>query len=97
MCEVKNMRRSKDTKPNFKMERRFEMVDLDRQEAMDRASANIHYQMAKNFTEQDAEATIKAMVEVYPGLVMKILSKKYVKNLATLDAMHTFLKDWSES
>ena len=91
------MRRSKDTKPNFKMERRFEMVDLDRQEAMDRASANIHYQMAKNFTEQDAEATIKAMVEVYPGLVMKILSKKYVKNPATLDAMHTFLTDWSES
>ena len=91
------MKRSKYTKPNFKMERRFEMVDLDRQEAMDRASANIHYQMAKNFTEQDAEATIKAMVEVYPGLVMKILSKKYVKNLATLDAMHTFLTDWSES
>ncbi len=91
------MKRSKYTKPNFKMERRFEMVDLDRQEAMDRASANIHYQMAKNFTEQDAEATIKAMVEVYPGLVMKTLSKKYVKNLATLDAMHTFLKDWSES
>lgn len=91
------MKRRGDTKPNFKMERRFEMVDLDRQEAMDRASANIHYQMAKNFTEQDAEATIKAMVEVYPGLVMKILSKKYVKNLATLDAMHTFLTDWSES
>lgn len=91
------MKRSKYTKPNFKMERRFEMVDLDRQEAMDRASANIHYQMAKNFTEQDAEATIKAMVEVYPGLVMKTLSKKYVKNLATLDAMHTFLADWSES
>jgi hypothetical protein len=91
MCEVKNMRRSKDTKPDFKM------VDLDRQEAMDRASANIHYQMAKNFTEQDAEATIKAMVEVYPGMVMKILSKKYVKNLATLDAMHTFLTDWSDS
>jgi hypothetical protein len=85
------MRRSKDTKPDFKM------VDLDRQEAMDRASANIHYQMAKNFTEQDAEATIKAMVEVYPGMVMKTLSKKYVKNLATLDAMHTFLTDWSES
>lgn len=91
------MKRSKYTKPNFKMERGFEMVDLDRQEAMDRASANIHYQMAKNFTEQDAEATIKAMVEVYPGLVMKTLSKKYVKNLATLDAMHTFLTDWSES
>lgn len=91
------MKRSKYTKPNFKMERRFEMVDLDRQEAMDRASANIHYQMAKNFTEQDAEATIKAMVEIYPGLVMKILSKKYLKNLATLDAMHTFLTDWSES
>ena len=94
---MSTLRASKYTKPNFKMERRFEMVDLDRQEAMDRASANIHYQMAKNFTEQDAEATIKAMVEVYPGLVMKILSKKYVKNLATLDAMHTFLTDWSES
>ena len=91
------MKRRGDTKPNFKMERIFEMVDLDRQEAMDRASANIHYQMAKNFTEQDAEATIKAMVEIYPGLVMKPLSKKYVKNLATLDAMHTFLTDWSES
>lgn len=89
--------RKQYTKPDCKMERRFEMVDLDRQEAMDRASANIHYQMAKNFTEQDAEATIKAMVEVYPGLVMKTLSKKYVKNLATLDAMHTFLTDWSES
>lgn len=89
--------RKQYTKPDFKMERRFEMVDLDRQEAMDRASANIHYQMAKNFTEQDAEATIKAMVEIYPGLVMKILSKKYLKNLATLDAMHTFLTDWSES
>lgn len=80
---------------DFEMERRFQMVDMDRKAEMDKVSANVHYQMAKNFTEQDAEATIRAMVEKYPGIVMKVLSKRYIKNLATLDAMHAFLSDWS--
>lgn len=80
---------------DFKMERRFQMVDLDRKAEMDKVSANVHYQIAQNFTEQDAEATIRAMVEKYPGIVMKVLSKRYIKNLATLDAMHAFLSDWS--
>lgn len=80
---------------DFEMERRFQMVDLDRKAEMDRVSANVHYQIAQNFTEQDAEATIRAMVEKYPGIVMKVLSKRYIKNLATLDAMHAFLSDWS--
>lgn len=80
---------------DFEMERRFQMVDLDRKAEMDKVSANVHYQIAQNFTEQDAEATIRAMVEKYPGIVMKVLSKRYIKNLATLDAMHAFLSDWS--
>lgn len=80
---------------DFEMERRFQMVDLDRKAEMDKVSANVHYQIAQNFTEQDAEATIRAMVEKYPGIVMKVLSKRYIKNLATIDAMHAFLSDWS--
>ncbi len=88
--------KTKDTKPDFKMERRFEMVDLDRQAELDRVSANVHYQIAQNFTEQDAEATIRAIVEKYPGLVMKALSKRFIKNLATLEAMNTFMQNWSE-
>lgn len=80
---------------DFEMERRFQMVDLDRKAEMDKVSANVHYQIAQNFTEQDAEAVIRAMVEKYPGLVMKTLSKRYVKNLATLEAVHAFMTDWS--
>ena len=71
-------------------------VSLDRQAEMDRVSQNVHYQIAKNFTEQDAEGTITALVEKYPGLVMKILSQRFVKNLATLEAMNTFMKGWSD-
>ena len=71
-------------------------VSLDRQAEMDRVSQNVHYQIAKNFTEQDAEGTIKALVERYPGLVMKVLSQRFVKNLATLEAMDSFMRAWSD-
>lgn len=71
------------------------MVDLDRQAELDRVSQDVHYQIAKTFSEQDAEGAIKALVEKYPGLVMKILSQRFVHNLATLEAMDSFMKAWS--
>lgn len=76
--------------------REIQFVDEDRKAEMDRVSANVHYSIAKNFTEQDAEATIRAIVEEYPGMVMKILSKKYIKHLATLEALSTLMQTWND-
>ena len=72
----------------------IETIDEDRRAELDRVSANIHYEIAKNFTEQDAEATIRAIVETYPGLVMKVLSSEYIRNLAALEAMSGFIGRW---
>ena len=72
------------------------VVDEDRNAELDRVCANVHYQIAKNFSEKDAEATIRALVEEYPGMVMKILSKKYIKHLATLEALSTLMNSWTE-
>lgn len=77
--------------------REIEIVDEDRRAELDRVSANVHYQIAKNFTEQDAEATIKAIIEKYPGLVMKVLSKKYIHNLAALETLDSFMKSWANN
>ena len=77
------------------MNEELQVVDMDRQAEMQRVSKNIHYQLAKNFDESDAEGTITALVERYPGLVMKILSQRFIKNLATLEAMNSFMKEWS--
>ena len=74
--------------------REITIVDEDRKAEMDRVSANVHYQIAKNFTEQDAEATVRAIVENYPGLVMKVLSSEYIRNLAALEAMSGFMGRW---
>lgn len=65
----------------------IEIIDEDRRAELDRVSANIHYEIAKNFTEQDAEATVKAIVETYPGIVLRVVSKDYIHSLAYMDAM----------
>ncbi len=74
------------------------MTTVDEKKWMElrRVSSNVHYQIAQNFDEADAEGTIIALVEKYPGLVMKILSQRFIKNLATLEAMNTFMQNWSE-
>ena len=72
------------------------LMDEQRKAELDRVSANVHYTMAQNFTEQDAEATARALVEKYPGMVMKILSKKYIKHLATLEALSTLMQTWND-
>lgn len=76
--------------------RELQFIDEDRKAELDRVSANIHYQIAQNFTEQDAEGAIKAIVEKYPGLVMRTLSKKYIKHLATLEALSTLMSTWND-
>ena len=38
-------------------------IDEKRKAELDRVSANVHYEIARNFTEKDAEATIRAIVE----------------------------------
>ena len=73
----------------------IQIIDEDRRAELDRVSANVHYQIAKNFTEQDAEATIRAIVEEHPGLVMKVLSSEYIRNLAALETMSNFMQRWS--
>ena len=62
-------------------------------ERLDRVSANEHYELGKTLSESDAEAMIISLVEKYPGIVMKILSQKYIKNLATLEAMSSFMEE----
>ena len=76
------------------MEQTFEVIDIDKMDKMNEVSANVHYQIALGFDESDAEGTIRALVEKYPALVIKVLSKRYIKNLATLEAMETFMKGW---
>ena len=71
-------------------------IDEERKAELDRVSANIHYQVAQNFTEKDAEATAIARVEKYPGMVMRILSKKYIKHLATLEALSALMNTYDE-
>ena len=66
-------------------------IDEKRKAELDRVSANVHYEIARNFTEKDAEATIRAIVEKYPGLVMKVLSSEYLRTLAALEAMSGFM------
>ena len=72
----------------------IQIVDEDRRAELDRVSANVHYEIAKNFTEQDAEATIKAIVETYPGIVLKVVSKDYIHSLAHIDAITTLVEGW---
>ena len=74
--------------------REINTIDEKRKAELDRVSANVHYEIARNFTEKDAEATIKAIVEKYPGLVMKVLSSEYIRNLAALEAMSGFMGRW---
>lgn len=74
--------------------REVKTIDEKRKAELDRVSANVHYETAKNFTEKDAEATIRAIVEKYPGLVMKVLSSEYIRNLAALEAMSGFMGRW---
>lgn len=74
--------------------REVKTIDEKRKAELDRVSANVHYEIAKNFTEQDAEATIRAIVEERPGLVMKVLSSEYIRNLAALEAMSGFMGRW---
>lgn len=63
-------------------------------ERLERVSANEHYRLGMTLNENDAEAMTMAMVDKYPGMVMKVLTQKYIKNLATLEAMHTFMENW---
>lgn len=74
--------------------REVKTIDEKRKAELDRVSANVHYEIARNFTENDAEATIRAIVEKYPGLVMKVLSSEYIRNLAALEAMSGFMGRW---
>lgn len=74
----------------------LQTVDEGRKAELDRVSANVHYQIAKGFTEKDAEATAIALVEDYPGVVMRILSKKYIKHMATLEALSTLMKNYDD-
>ena len=72
----------------------YTIVDLDRKEKMNKVSADVHYNIAMGFDESDAEGTIKALVEKYPALVIKVLSKAHIRNLETLEAMDSFLNQW---
>lgn len=74
----------------------IEMIDLDRKQEMNRVSADVHYQIAMGFDESDAEGTIKALVEKYPNIVIKVLGRSYINNLATLEAMDAFLQAWRQ-
>ena len=70
------------------------MIDLDKRSQMNKVSAEVHYNIAKGFDESDAEGTIKALVEKYPALVIRVLAKAHIRNLATLEAMDGFLNQW---
>lgn len=61
---------------------------------LEKVIADEHYNLAMNFSEEEAEAVLRALLKKYPGLYIKLISKKYVKNLATLEAMHTFMESW---
>lgn len=73
------------------------MTTVDEKKWMElkRVSSNIHYQIAQNFDEADAEGTITALVEKYPNLVMKILSQKFIDNLTMLETINDFMKSWN--
>lgn len=70
----------------------IEIVDEDRRAELDRVSANVHYQIAKNFTEKDAEATAMAILEKYPAIVMRLLTKLLIHNYATVEGVNAFIK-----
>lgn len=76
------------------MSKELQFVDIDKMEGLNEVSRNAHYNIALGFDESDAEGTIQALVEKYPGLVLKAISKSYIKNLATLEAMDTFMRNW---
>ena len=69
-------------------------VDDERREELNKVSSDVHYNIAMAFDESDAEGTIKALVEKYPGLVIKALSQRFIHNLATLEAMDSFMRNW---
>ena len=74
--------------------RELQYIDIDKQDELNRVSANVHYNIALGFDESDAEGTIQALVEKYPGLVMKALSRRFITNLSTLEAMNTLMRAW---
>ena len=74
---------------------KLQMVDIDRMDGLNEVSKNAHYQIAMGFSESDAEGAIEAILDKYPGIVLKAVSKKYIRNLATLEAMNTLMKAWS--
>lgn len=65
--------------------------DLDEAAAMrNKVSGEETYRICHNMSENDAEAGMNAFLDKYPGLYMKVLSQRYIKNLATLEAMESF-------
>ena len=70
------------------------ITDIDRVAEMNRVSAEVHYNIAKSFDESDAEGTIRALVEKYPGIVMRVLSQVSIRNLATLEALDGMMQRW---
>ena len=70
------------------------ITDIDRVDNMNRVSADVHYQIAKGMSESDAEGTIRALVEKYPGIVMRVLSQVSIRNLATLEALDGMMQRW---
>ena len=59
-------------------------VSLDRQAEMDRVSQNVHYQIAKNFTEQDAEGMKKygsARLKSYTSATAHVKDREEEKNV----------------
>ena len=70
----------------------FDVVEANTR--LEEVIAKEHYNLAMNFTEEEAEQVLRALLKKYPGLYIKLVSQRYVKNLATLEAMHTFMKNW---
>lgn len=70
----------------------IQIIDEDRRAELDRVSANVHYQIAQAFTEQDATATIIAIVERYPEIVENILSRYNKHNRGTIKGLNTFME-----
>ena len=72
------------------------ITDLDRVAEMNRVSAEVHYNIAKSFDESDAEGTIRALVEKYPGIVMKVVANSCIRNTATLEALGDMIVRWQD-
>ena len=71
----------------------LEIIDYEKIENLNKASYAVNRNIGRTLDENDARGMVEGIVENHMGVVIDVLTKKSIKDRATVEVIKDFVRD----